>query len=65
MYQLLFGFCAGVYIGTNYDCKPTIVYIQQIIQKYAPPKKKDDIKDKLDHTSWWSSVVNKPKSPKN
>ena len=68
MYQLLFGFCAGVYIGTIYDCKPTIVHIQQIIHKYAPPKKKDDAKDKPDkpdNTSWWSSAVNKPKSPKN
>lgn len=64
MYQILFGFCAGVYIGTFYDCKPTITHIQHFIQKYAPPKNKDDTKDTPENTSWWSSI-NKPKSPKN
>ena len=65
MYQILFGFCAGIYIGTFYNCKPTILQIQQIVKKYAPPKNKDDTKDDTKDTSWWSSVVNKPKSPKN
>ena len=44
MWQLLLGFGAGVYVGTNYDCKPTVTYISSCIKKNIPkealPKEK-------------------------
>ena len=46
MWQFILGFGAGVYVGTNYDCKTTIKIIQTCIKNNVPndmvPKKKDD-----------------------
>ena len=46
MWQLLTGFAAGIYVGTYYDCKPTIAFISNVIKTSIPkdaiPKKKDD-----------------------
>ena len=57
MWQFFFGFGAGVYIGTYFECKPTI---EQIVSfaKTKIPEKKDEIKDakekkKKDSSSWW------------
>ena len=45
MWQVLMGFGAGVYVGTVYDCKPTINFLKECIKKTIPedaiPKKKE------------------------
>lgn len=44
MWQFMMGFSLGVYVGTLYDCKPTVVYIKNFLDKTIPeeakPKKK-------------------------
>ena len=46
MWQLLMGFGTGVYVGTVYDCKPTVEFISSFIKKNVPkdalPKKKEE-----------------------
>jgi len=46
MWQFLMGFGAGVYVGTKYDCKPTIIFMKDCFKKFVPdeaiPKKKDN-----------------------
>lgn len=50
MWQFLCGFGAGVYVGTIYDCKPTMAFVKNCIKNFVPedaiPKKKDDGDDK-------------------
>ena len=43
MWKLIVGFVSGVYVGTYYNCKPTISTIQSFVQKNIPEKidKKD------------------------
>lgn len=45
MWQIIMGFGAGVYVGTVYDCKPTISFLKECIKKTIPedaiPKKKE------------------------
>lgn len=58
MWQFLCGFGAGVYIGTYFECKPTI---EQIVSfaKTKIPEKKDESEDakekkkKNNSSSWW------------
>jgi len=49
MLQFLCGFGAGIYVGTIYDCKPTMVFVKSCIKNFVPedamPKKKDDEND--------------------
>lgn len=33
------GFAAGVYVGTYYNCKPTIVMIREMVKDKIPEKK--------------------------
>jgi hypothetical protein len=46
MWQLIMGFGMGVYVGTNYDCKPTMSFISTCIKNNVPkqviPEKKED-----------------------
>ena len=46
MWQFLMGFGAGIYVGTKYDCKPTVTFITNCIKNNIPkdalPKKKED-----------------------
>lgn len=46
MWQLIMGFSMGVYVGTNYDCKPTMSFISTFIKNNVPkqviPEKKED-----------------------
>ncbi len=46
MWQFILGFGAGIYVGTNYDCKPTISFISTCIKNNIPedmvPKKKEE-----------------------
>ena len=48
MWQFLMGFSVGVFVGTKYDCKPTIDFVRTCIKNNVPrdliPKEKD-IKD--------------------
>ena len=50
MWQFLMGFGCGIYVGTIYDCKPTVSFISECIKNNVPkdalPKKKDDTKKK-------------------
>ena len=45
MWQFLMGFGVGGYVGTAYDCKPTINFVRECLKKAVPeeaiPKKKD------------------------
>lgn len=40
----MMGFGVGIYVGTKYDCKPTVDYIKKILDNTIPeeakPKKK-------------------------
>ena len=46
MWQFLLGFSTGMYVGTIYDCGPTVKFIttclKNNIPKEALPKKKDE-----------------------
>ena len=50
MWQFLMGFGAGIYVGTAYDCKPTVTFIKNCIKNNIPkdiiPKKKEDDDEK-------------------
>ena len=39
MWQMMVGFAAGVYVGTYYNCKPTIIMIQEMVKERLPEKK--------------------------
>jgi hypothetical protein len=39
MWQMMVGFAAGVYVGTYYNCKPTIVMIREMVKDKIPEKK--------------------------
>ena len=41
MWQFLLGFGAGVYVGTKYDCRPCMKYVEKHVTEYFP-KKEDD-----------------------
>ena len=47
MWQFVLGFGAGIYVGTNYDCKPTMSFISTCIKNNVPqdmvPKKKNNL----------------------
>ena len=47
MWLLLTGFAAGIYVGTYYDCKPTIILVRQMIKDKFPEERKFG-KDKKD-----------------
>ena len=36
MWQFLLGLGIGVYVGTSYDCKPSIAYTQHFFKKIVP-----------------------------
>ena len=44
MWQFMMWFSLGVYVVTLYDCKPTVIYIKNFLDKTIPdeakPKKK-------------------------
>ena len=40
MWQFILGFSAGVYVGTTYDCRPCMKYVEKRVEEYFP--KKDD-----------------------
>jgi len=46
MWQLMMGFGLGVYVGTMYDCKPTVTFISTCLKNNIPkdalPKRKDE-----------------------
>lgn len=39
MWQFLFGFTSGLYVGTYYDCKPILTKVQNFIKENSPDKK--------------------------
>jgi hypothetical protein len=38
MLEFIFGFISGIYIGTHYNCKPTLQKIEKYFKTYFPPK---------------------------
>lgn len=50
MWQFLCGFGTGIFVGTAYDCKPTINFVKNCIKKTIPedafPKLKKDGEEK-------------------
>tara|TARA_B100001093_G_C26844697_1_gene1022200 strand:- start:2676 stop:2810 length:135 start_codon:yes stop_codon:yes gene_type:complete len=44
MWQVMFGFVAGVYVGTYYDCKPTMNYLIENCKKNMPKEKEGENK---------------------
>ena len=40
MWQLLLGFGLGIYVGTYFNCKPTIEKLETNIRKNIPDPKK-------------------------
>ena len=38
MLEFIFGFISGIYIGTHYNCKPTLQKIEKYLKTYFPPK---------------------------
>lgn len=39
MYRFLAGFAIGVYVGTFYDCKPSINKVMKFLRDNAPEEK--------------------------
>jgi len=39
MYKFVLGFVIGVYVGTHYNCKPTLERIEQFLRDNAPKEK--------------------------
>ena len=48
MWQFLAGFGMGVYIGTIYDCKPTVNFVRDCLKKTIPDDAMPIRKDKKD-----------------
>ena len=40
MWQFIMGFGAGMYVGTIYDCKPTVTYVSNFIKNNIPEEAK-------------------------
>ena len=40
MLEFIFGIMSGIYIGTYYECKPTLQKIGKYLKTYFPPKDK-------------------------
>jgi hypothetical protein len=38
MWQFFLGLGTGIYVGTHYDCKPTITFLGDCIKKNIPDK---------------------------
>ena len=43
---MLTGFAAGIYVGTFYDCKPTIILVEQMIKDKFPRERRENASDK-------------------
>ena len=39
MLQFIVGFVFGAYVGTYYDCKPSLDHMKKIFKDYLPPPK--------------------------
>ena len=39
MWQVMIGFAAGIYVGTYYECKPTILVLKNLVKDKMPEEK--------------------------
>jgi len=39
MWQVMLGFAAGIYVGTFYECKPTILMVKELVKDKFPEEK--------------------------
>ena len=46
MWQIISGFAAGIYVGTYYDCKPTLRLVQQIVKDKFPKERLENALEK-------------------
>lgn len=46
MWQLVTGFAAGIYVGTYYDCKPTILLVEQMVKDKFPKERLENALEK-------------------
>jgi hypothetical protein len=42
MWRFIAGFGIGVYVGTYYECKPTLEYIRKVITDQVPKKSESE-----------------------
>ena len=40
MWQFMMGFSVGIYVGTIYDCKPTVTYVSNFLKNNIPEEAK-------------------------
>ena len=40
MWQFMMGFSMGIYVGTIYDCKPTVTYVSNFLKNNIPEEAK-------------------------
>lgn len=45
MWRVIVGFGIGVYVGTYYDCKPSIKYIRKLVKDNCPNPRPSDGSD--------------------
>ena len=55
MWQFICGFCGGIYVGTYFECKPTLEKVVDFVKTSLPDKKDEDEKKKNKKDSGSSS----------
>lgn len=55
MWQFICGFCGGIYVGTYFECKPTLEKVVAFVKTSIPDKKDEEDKKKKnsDSSSWF------------
>ena len=46
MWQFICGFCGGIYVGTYFECKPTLEKVVHFVKTSLPEKKDEEEKQK-------------------
>ena len=46
MWQFICGFCGGIYVGTYFECKPTLEKVVDFVKTSIPDKKDEEDKKK-------------------
>jgi hypothetical protein len=63
MWQVLTGFAAGIYVGTYYDCKPTLILVKNMIKDKFPEERREKERTK-EETTKKKEDEKPPKPPK-
>ena len=46
MWQFICGFCGGIYVGTYFECKPTLEKVVDFVKTSLPDKKDEESSEK-------------------